>query len=317
VDIGLDGKRRIGATDARGNCHIRTVDYKAVAGFDLFVSHSDMPRAFLDTTEAPVVHVIHGRPLSSFRLSQRDPKAPVYQLLSRWAQDPRYVRFVTLWPEHLPFWDVMIPEEKLVAVEAPCDRDRFTRKGPVHDLRPCGDFNILIADLWRPDGDPYNIAHGMLASTIKGLKVHFYGCNTKPGPWEYIWRAMKRQGILGETKGMMQGFDRVLRSVDLVVTPHRIATRIVRESLSVGTPVVAPLGSRHGQVTYLFSDDPESIGTAVDRMASIMAQRPDDIAGMVEASASRFDLAVFGKAISKVYEEVLDVAERRNVEAGV
>jgi glycosyltransferase involved in cell wall biosynthesis len=308
VDVGVDGKRKIGATDARGGCLIRTVDYADVEAFDLFVSHSGMLKGFLAKTGAPVVHILHGRPLSSFRLSQRDPKAPVYQLLSRWSQDARYAQFVTLWPEHLPYWRVFLPGDNLIAVEAPCDRERFPKEGPVHPFNPTGEFNVLIADLWRPDGDPYHIAHGMLDVKVPGLKAHFYGCNTKPGPWEYIWRAMRAKGILGETKGMMRNFDTVLRAADLVVTPHRIATRIVREALSVGTPVVAPMGSRHAQFSYLFPDCPQAIADTVDRAHETITRDPDAVDAMVEVSASKHRLEGFGKTITRIYQEVVESA---------
>ena len=79
VDIGVEGKRRYGALDPRGGCHVIVKRFDEVKDFDLFVSHGSMHESEIKASGAPIVQITHGRPLMSFRASQSDPKQPVYQ----------------------------------------------------------------------------------------------------------------------------------------------------------------------------------------------------------------------------------------------
>jgi glycosyltransferase involved in cell wall biosynthesis len=45
--------------------------------------------------------------------------------------------------------------------------------------------------------------------------------------------------VLGEVGGWVTGLEFVYRAADMVITPHRIATRTMREALACGCPVVA------------------------------------------------------------------------------
>ena len=246
VDVGVEGKRQVGATD-RG---ITTVDYDDVRDYDVFVSHSDMLSAYLASTRAPVVHVLHGRPRSSFLLQQRKPLvSPVYDLVARWAKDERY-SFLTLWRSHVPYWRALIPASKLRATSAPpCDLERFDPAGPSYDFSS-DRTDVLVADMWRDDEDPYHILHGLMTLDPEAYRVHIYAARNPIGPWRYLFDALRDRGLLGELKGVMKGFSEVLRGADVVVTGSSIATRIVREALALGTPVVGPVQSRFATTTY-------------------------------------------------------------------
>jgi len=310
VDTGINGNRRINATDERDSNRpiITTSDYSDVVDYDLFVVHSNIPDSFLRRTTAPVIQILHGRPESSFRLSQQGAETPVYQIHSQHARNPRFRRFVTLWPEHVPYWDALIPSEKFSYVtNPPCDLDAFTPDGNAHEWDPAGKFNILVADLWRPDADPFHVAHGLLNASLTAppFKAHFYACNTKLGPWEYVFRAMRKKNILGETRGMMFNIDRVYRAADLVVTIHPIATRIVRESLACGTPLLAPWPSIYTHHRYLpgsareISDALNRAISAIHRNSTLERERARKMA------ENSFDLESFGTDMLNIYENVL------------
>lgn len=301
VDVGVLGeKRRVGERDTRGRegHEVVALDYDDVTDYDIYVCNGGIPESFLARTSAPVVQIMHGRPESSFRLSQRS-ELPVYDLYARRARDPRWCMWVTLWSEHLPYWRVLIPSEKLRATtNPPCDLELYTPVGPRHEWDPPGRHNVLVADLWRPDADPFHTVHGLIeaADHIEGLRVHLYACRPPLGPWEHVFRHMRERGILGETKGQMLNFERVLRAADVVVTPHRIATRLVREALACGTPVVAGDPCRHTPHTTL-PDHPRWLMGALGGAL--------ELPGEPRELARPFGLDLFGPEILALYDEAL------------
>ena len=310
VDIGIDGARAVGKIDDRPGCLVRAHDYHEVKAFDIFVSNTSIPETFIEATKAPIVQVAHGRPESSFRLSQKNPeKHPVYALYYSRARRDRWRKFVTLWPEHVPYLSVLIPPEKIMAVEAPCDTDIHAPAGPTMQFKDRGSINFLVADIWRDDADPYFIAHALICSAAKDadFKVHFCAVRTPLGPWDYILRKMKDLGILGDVYGHIRGLDHVLRAADVVATPHTIATRLVRESLACGTPVVAPLGNRFAQWTGS-GTDPERMGVEMAGIREELRTNPASRGLQARQMADVFSLRIFGERIIRIYQEVLDGA---------
>lgn len=281
VDSGVAGEGpHYGGSTADGIVAERP---QAAAGADVLVTHTaPSPEVLRAAGDAPRVHVIHGRPESSFRLSQRGGDSPVYDLYARWAREGKVARWVTLWPEHLPYWRALLPADRLVSTSAPpCDLARWTPDGPSHFWRPAGTWNVLIADPWRAvsDGDPYHIVHGLLLLAQKrpGLRVHFCGLQTPLGPWEHLLAALRRAGALGETCGMMKDIASRYRAADVVLTPHRIATRIVREASACGATVVTGEGMGRAQWGAYGCDplDPENVADAVK--IALDYQSPADV----------------------------------------
>src|SRR3990167_11009428 len=98
----MTGERRLGhdvvrvAAGVRGEgTHYGATDGDVVAAppsaakrADVLITHTapsdEVVRAAGDV---PRVHVIHGRPESSFRLSQKGGASPVYDIYARWVRD--------------------------------------------------------------------------------------------------------------------------------------------------------------------------------------------------------------------------------------
>lgn len=245
---------------------------EAARGCDVLVTHTAPSPAVREAAgDVPVVHVIHGRPESSFRLNQRKPGvSPVYDLYAKWAREKTVAQFVTLWPEHLPYWRAILGDLVVSTGAPPCDLTRWSSHGPKHVWRTPGEKHVLVADPWGRDDveDPYHVAHGLLLAAQRrpGIRVHFYGISGALGPWEHLFRAFRQANALGETCGMMRDIASRYRAADVVVTPHRIATRIVREAAACGATVVTgePRAFRVRWGSY-GSDplDPESVCDAV------------------------------------------------------
>jgi glycosyltransferase involved in cell wall biosynthesis len=215
------------------------------------VSHSGLGKAFAQTRK-PVIHMLHGRPYSTFLLEQMG-KIAVLSYLQRIRQDRRFRGFVTFWPEFLDYWSLFVPEKKLFVIKPPVDLGIWTPDGPngYQFHGELGRVNVVCADVWRHDIDPFHVimAYRLYAEDNPGAKLHVYAApDASPEPatssgWNLVRRLMGDS--LGEVCGFVKGLDNVYRAADVMITPHRIATRSVREALACGCSVVMAPGNTY------------------------------------------------------------------------
>lgn len=302
VDAGIPGEDpRVGIPDPIHGVTAWGPD--AARGADLIVSHTGMPKAVLELTDAPIVHVLHGRPEGSFRLQQAG-KSPVYNMVDKWAKSSRYVAFVTLWPEYRHYWRALVPERKLHVVSPPpVDLQRFKPTGKPYEFQPPGAPNVVVADVWREDVSPLHVISALSCPEVHeaapGMRVHIYALKSPLGAMHLVLRRLLASGHAGEFKGMMKGMSLILRAADVVVTPHRIATRVIREALASGTPVIA----REGCTWTPYRFDPEVPSTLVEPLRRILLDRG---AGTeARELAQVFDHLAFGRSFLALCEGVL------------
>jgi len=224
----------------------------------VIVNHSGLSKD-LDKTQLPIIHMLHGRPLSSFLLGQSG-QIPIYTYLARIRHDPRFKLFVTFWSEFLPYWAMLLPSDKLRAIPAPVDLNLWSPDGPSHyDFHGhSGTTNIVCADMWRNDITPYHPIHAftLFASRVPGARLHIYGAPQKGTAWQTLKAALSERDILGEVpNGIVRGLANVYRAASAVITPHRIATRSVREPLACGCNVVMAPGNPYTP----FQADPQDL----------------------------------------------------------
>jgi len=206
----------------------------------IIVSHSGLSKAML-ATDLPVIHVMHGRPHSSFLLEQAG-KIPVYSYLAGAADNPRFAAFVTYWREFLPYFRLLLPVDKLHAITPPVDLERWTPDGPggygFHGHK--GAVNVVCAEVWRDDKDPFHIIHAfaLFAEKHPGAKLHIYAAPQRGNAWAVLRSRLKALGILGEVCDFVSGLENVYRAADVAITSQSMATRSVREPLACGCPVV-------------------------------------------------------------------------------
>jgi len=165
---------------------------------DVIVNHSGLNNEQAALGK-PIIHVIHGRPRSSFLLEQKG-EIKIYSFYRTAGGDPRYKAFVTFWQEHMPFWEVMLPKGKLHSVPAPVDLDAWTPDGPTgygfHGHK--GSINVVCTDVWRADVDPFFIIHGFVefAKTHPGAKLHLYG-GYREKAWDALLKKVSIPAFLG------------------------------------------------------------------------------------------------------------------------
>ena len=240
IDYGFKDKResRNGLQDGE----IITHPIKWADEADIWFCHSLIPKE----VSKPVVLALHGRPENSFRL-EFHKISPIISSIIEWAKQKKYQAYVTFWQEHLFYWSRILPGEKIFYIPAPIDFNTFSLEGPEYDFgKNSGVLNIVIADMWREDTTPFNLifaAKYFKENFYKETKLHLYGIPRDNTCINFL-SPLKKAGLIGELSGLVKNLPEIYRAADMVITPNIIATRIVRESLSCGTPIVAPHGCR-------------------------------------------------------------------------
>lgn len=313
---GVQEPPQIGAVDDRGDFQLVTMPPQWADSADILIYHTGVPDNWVVRNEAPIISMIHGRPLATFRPEQNLDSRNGYSVLNMLGEWPRVKKFVYFWPEFTAYWRNIIPEEKLAPIDyPPIDLKRFTPDGPVHKFAPehKGTYNALIADAWREDIDVFEITNGAIEAVkqIPGLRVHMYSVETVPDTpghlppcWQTLMSTLAHRGGCGEISGRQPGLEEVFRAVDFVMSPNRIVTRIIGEALACGVPVLAAQGCK---VTPYTADifDPHEVGAVAMQLVDDLQNDPEKVKADCRATAEAlFSLERYGKAIEQVYQEV-------------
>ena len=255
-----------------------------------------------------MVFALHGRPHSSFRL-QKDKVTPVYDLVLAARKNPQVKGFLTFWPEHHTYWVPFLGGKPLAVIAPPVDLKAWSADGPrgygFHGKRT--EINAVVTDVWRKDVDPFHCvsAFRLYARWEAGASLHVYGTDPKTNGLSAILTPLRETRALGEMGGWVKaGLPHVYRAADVVLTPHRIATRTVREAMACGCQVVAGGGpyAPHGCSPF---DQQEYART----MAAAVAERQADPEGTRaknrQVAEAKFDPINSAKGLLKFLEDVL------------
>ncbi len=266
---------------------------------DLIVDHSGLTKDMWEAKK-PVIHVRHGRPRSTFLMEEQGgTKAYSFLRNSR----ALYSAIVTFWEQHVPYLELMFDRDDIHVLTAPVNLEKWCPEGPVHDFgQNKGEFNIVCADIFRKDEDPFHIlsACGLLPA---GYKVHLAGLK---GGISSATKALV--GGLRSNAGSMfswiDGLPALYRAADLVISPHKIATRAIREAMACGTPVLADYGNPH---TRWCGDTHDARGFCdrIQQAAVDLKQFPQ--AGFARQHASKmFNPANTARGLIDVAQSVLE-----------
>ncbi len=233
---------------------------RPIAECDILVNHSGLG-VYADT-EKPIVHVFHGRPESSFRLEQSG-RSPVLSMVAKMRDDSRFKAFVTFWELHKPFWELMVGPGVEVA-PAPVDLEAWCPGESDYDFNGRGGtVNVICTDLWRVDKTPFHLltVFAVFAASFcpPGAKLHLYGLPEDRTGIDPVLDRLRERGVLGETLPMMDNLLEIYRAADLLISPHRIATRAIREAMACGCPVLC---CENGNMVPT-SEDYEGMGVGI------------------------------------------------------
>jgi len=243
---------------------------------DVIVSHSGLSQAMRESNK-PVLHMRHGRPRSTF-LIERNGDGAIYTYLRNLRTGRNVLGVATLWPEHRPYWQLLLGRE-VHCVPPPVDLEAWTPDGPkgYRFGGKKGDVNLVVADVWRKDVDPFHVINAFARYAVgrKNVKLHLYGVNRKDTALGALLDVLQDLGALGEVKGwIVKGLANAYRAADALLTPHYIATRTIREALACGCQVVAD--DRCGHVPYRArADDLEAYAARIDKAVTEVRQWPE------------------------------------------
>ena len=311
VDVGVTSNGvhtpgEIGKEDVRGYRKITTMDPVVARTADILIAHTGVPDPWFSVCQAPLIWILHGRPAACFKPEQFK-RGHSYTLMADLASWPRIKAMVSFWPFHTKFWQNIISNGKLICFPAPpVDQERFSSKGKTHDFGDNkGKWNVALADSWREDIDLFDITNGVIefARNNHDVKFHFYGMETPLGCWEFLLTELRNLGALGEVWARRPDIEEIYRASDIVLSPHRITTRIIGEALSCGTPVIAANGCEFATWTC-DSNNPEDVASTI-KVAINQLGKSETVTKRVRQAAEKFSLDNYNKHMKVVYEGIV------------
>jgi glycosyltransferase involved in cell wall biosynthesis len=207
---------------------------------DVIVSHSGHDGTPVADTDQPIIHAIHGRPLSTF-LMERDGKAPAYSYYVNRSKRDRYVGAVTFWPEYEPYLRMLWSPKPVHVIQPTVDLASWSPRRTDYDFGgKKGAYNVVMADPWaRLDVSPFHAinAFALFKDAVPDAKLHIYAADKNTKGFDALF------SVLGDSLGLVQGWAAdlatVYRAADMLITPHRIYTRSIREAMACGCEVVS------------------------------------------------------------------------------
>lgn len=211
---------------------------------DILVSHSGLGN--MEDCGKPIVHVAHGRPRHSF-LNEVEGGTPVYSYHYDTNAKPQFRAVVTFWPQHAPYLRVMYPDKPVHVVQAPVDLEHWSPGKSAYDFAGhAGRINVVCADSFRNDGDCFDPLNAFALwareNGARQPKIHVFGKAGNMRGWSALIRRIQDDGHFGILQGWAADLRVVYRKADLVITPHAIDVRTVREAMACGCPVLQMRG---------------------------------------------------------------------------
>jgi glycosyltransferase involved in cell wall biosynthesis len=305
VDVGIKNadntqKGLIGAVDDRAGFRLETCHPDLINEADIIIMHTAPVADWLVKCQAPIILVIHGRPLACYKLEidGKRESFSLYKNISSWKRTKKALFF---WEEFIPYWENVIHSDKIACLDFPViDEKRFSKEGLKHKLQNPGLHNFLICDSEREDIGTFELINNCIhaAKNISGVKFHFYGVDTPVKPaQQYLFLLSSSVGGLGDLQGRVSNMELVYRAVDATISPNRIITRTVAESLCCGTPVIQELGGKLASGQCYFADV-KSLTIALEKF--IKRNKED-----TTLKAENFKMSNYSKKMEIIYNEVI------------
>lgn len=286
-----------------GDLPIKDVEWAMKA--DILVHHSTV-HTELQKLGIPIVLVMHGRPESAFVMEHRR-LATIFGLPMAHEKNSDYKAFVSLWKQYMFHHELQIPKEKLFYVPALVDLAKHSPMGKHHEFP--GEPSLLIADMWRQDVTPFNVIMAAARYQQKycpEAKINIIGALPSKSTIKTLSKMLRNAGALGQVHPLIVDTAKCYRGADMVITPHNIATRIVRETLACGTSLVAGTGNPYTKFTAE-SRDVDLFAAEIDRCWQYIKSQGVDVVRVEnrKVAEDNFHPKLAGEAMKKIFEKVL------------
>lgn len=242
-----------------GRDEIQPVPFAFADDADILCWHRQMPERWLNTPDAILVLFCHGTPEFCFmdELHERDK---AWSLIAGCSKDfgggwPGVSTFVTMWKRHIPYWqNVLEHPERLLYVNPWVDTQTYKLK---RDTFKKGRLRLGLVDQWRTTKEPFALLNAvqLLVRQLKGVDVTLDVWGQEPEiPRAYLVQAQHliNAGIMHMRGGTTCPEKHIYPKVDLVLSTVGDESRVVREALATGTPVVC---SRKGALFPCWQED--------------------------------------------------------------
>jgi hypothetical protein len=258
VDAGINNNgvlefSEVGSVDDRSNFKLITSHPLEINTCDIVVCHTGVPDNWLVKNQIPIIWVIHGRPRACY-IPEFNGNSNAYTLVKEVSSWNRTKKVIHFWQEFYDNWKFSIPDEKHVVLSTPCiDETRFKSTGDKYEIQNKGNINILIAESHREDIDIYETLIQCLNNCIEGIKYHFFALEKFENPvHQHLLSKLQEKGCLGDVHARVTNMELVYRSMNILLSPQRIATRSVLEAHASGLVVIADLKNKLAHYTIDF-----------------------------------------------------------------
>jgi glycosyltransferase involved in cell wall biosynthesis len=215
-------------------------DWEWAVTADYVISHSGHDRTPIAETNQPIVIAAHGRPISTF-IGERNGQAAAYTYHVDRSRQDRYKAAITFWEEHEPWLRALWEPKPVHTITPPVDSDYWCEGDTEYNFAgKSGGYNVVMTDPWcRQDVCllPCLHAFALFRNIVTDAKLHIYAVDENQKGWSAIGRMLKDN--LGIIQKWASDLRSVYRAADMLITPHRIYTRSIREAMACGVQVVS------------------------------------------------------------------------------
>jgi len=277
---------------------------------DILVRHALITEPIIRVGK-PIIMAMHARPEYAYML-QHYGKSPVMSIMANHETDEKYAAYMTFWEEHLQFWNLIMPKREITYIPVPVDLKKFNPEGfKFSSSEWTGEPNIMVADMWREDMTPFPMilaAETFRKNYCSKAKLHMFGLPDKTKGFSVqLGARLRSSGLLGEDNMLVPYLEQVYRSADILIIPHRIATRIIREALASGCPVVADTGCPYTPYTA-DPRDPKSFTLEIDRCWKDLQEKGNEMRKSVRKVAEvAFGYELTGQAMLELGNKILEM----------
>ena len=212
-------------------------DFTWATDADVIVNHSGYDNTPIEKTEQPIVHIAHGRPMSSF-LTEDHGGTPICTYHFNKNMDKRWRAVVTFWPEHVDYLEFLFPDVPVHYVQSCVDLDYWKPGNRDYDFhKTAGKINVICADPKRDDNNAFYPTLAFSKWQKLGARLHIFGTR-KIGALKPLFTRLQQSGRMGCIVNWAKDLRPVYRAADLLLTSSGIDTRSVREAMACGCPVI-------------------------------------------------------------------------------
>ena len=311
VDVGTikDGKQltepKSGQTDTRNNLGIITSDPMEINTSDIVFMHTGCSDSWLVKTQAPIIWVVHGRPLACFR-PESNGKSHSYSLYENVAKWQRVKKMLYFWEEFYKDWSLIFQNKDLVLDYPVIDTSRFCKSKTDYNFIENGKYNFVIADSNREDICNYemvvSLINALKSNDLKDLdiKIHFFGLDFPlENCWNILLGKLKEIGKLGDIHGRIMEIEKVYSKAHCLISPNSIIVRTIAEAICCNTFVIAnncKVADINININNTF-EVIEAIKTIVYNVNQNIKPNKSRI--------KKFSISEYNKVINNVYKELI------------